>query len=108
MAYDCRRCGACCKNLPENVQDGFVAYVAVEKGDAILGRRDLMKKLVVLDDEGAPHLRLDASGRCLALQGALGRSVSCRIYHLRPSPCRRVEPGSALCLRYMEAHGIAL
>jgi Fe-S-cluster containining protein len=89
------------------MREGYRAYVAVEPKDGILRRRDLVKKLVVLD-EGEPHLRMDASGRCLALQGSLGGSVSCRIYHHRPSPCRRVEAGSALCLRYRRDHGLAI
>ena len=87
------------------MREGYRAYVAVEPGDGILRRRDLVKKLVVLDG-GEPHLRMDASGRCLALQGSLGRSVGCRIYHYRPSPCRRVEAGSALCERYRCDHGL--
>jgi uncharacterized protein len=103
---DCQACGACCKNPTDNVREGYGAYVEIAPGDAILKRRDLVKKLVVLDDEGTPHLRLDASGRCLALRGALGRSVRCAIYHHRPTPCRRVEPGSDLCLSYREDHGL--
>jgi uncharacterized protein len=104
--YDCTRCGACCTNPSENVREGYRWYVAIEPNDALLRRKDLVKKLAVLDEEGAPHLRLDRDGRCLALQGSIGASVSCRIYAHRPSPCRRVEAGSPLCLGYRRDVGL--
>jgi Fe-S-cluster containining protein len=103
---DCLRCGACCLNPTENRREGVTAYVEVQPGASLLGRKDLARKLVVLDDAGRPHLRLTPDGRCAALDGAPGRAVRCRIYHHRPAPCRRVEPGSALCLRYREDHGL--
>lgn len=99
-------CGACCVSPAENRAEGFTGYVEVEPGDGILRRKDLSKKLVVLADDGTAHLRLDAGGRCLALRGAIGRRVECSIYHHRPSPCRRVEAGSKLCLRYRAEHGL--
>lgn len=103
---DCRRCGACCVNLPANREEGFTAWVEIEPDDRILERVDLVRKLV-RDIDGVPHLRLAADGRCLALRGAPGRSVECSIYNDRPSPCRRVQPGDALCKRYRVDHGIA-
>lgn len=104
--YDCQSCGACCVNLPANRAEGFVYWVEIEPGDAILARTDLVKKLVVRDPDGVPHLRIADDGRCLALRGALGDDVTCTIYHQRPSPCRRVQPGDALCKRYRVDHGI--
>lgn len=101
---NCRECGACCKNLPSN--GAFAWWVEVEEDAAILGRADLVKKHVVRDAEGVPHLRIADDGRCLALRGALGRDVECGIYHWRPAPCRRVQPGDELCLRYRAEHGI--
>lgn len=103
---DCQRCGACCVSPSENRREGFTSYVAVAPRDAIHKRKDLVRKLVVLDAHGEPHLRLDAQGRCLALAGAVGRAVRCTIYHHRPSPCRRVEAGDALCLRYRRDAGL--
>jgi len=103
--YDCQTCGACCTNVAENAGSPF--YVEIAPSDAILQRKDLVTKLVVLDDDGVPHLRLDETGRCLALAGKLGRSVRCTIYHHRPSPCRRVEAGSPLCLRYRAEKGMS-
>jgi hypothetical protein len=92
-------------NLPSNRAEGFTAWVEIEPGDRILGRADLVRKLV-RDVDGVPHLRLSTDGRCMALRGALGRSVECGIYHERPSPCRRVQPGDALCTRYRHEHGV--
>jgi len=106
-AFDCQRCGACCANLPSNRAEGFASWVEVEDDDRILGKPDLVRKLVVTDGDGVPHLRLAPDGRCLSLRGALGRRVSCAIYHDRPSPCRRVQPGDANCLRYRAEHGVA-
>ena len=104
--HDCRRCGACCVNLPANAAEGFTSWVEVAPDDEILERADLARKLIVHDADGVPHLRIADDGRCLALRGALGREVSCAIYHHRPSPCRRVQPGDALCRRYRAAHGL--
>jgi uncharacterized protein len=107
VTLDCRACGACCVNLPANQAEGFHTWVEVDPSDAILARRDLVKKLVLYDADRTPHLRVAADGRCLALRGALGAATSCAIYHHRPSPCRRVQPGDALCLRYRREHGLA-
>lgn len=104
---DCRTCGACCVNLPSNAREGFTSWVEIEDGDRILARADLVKKLVVRDAEGVPHLRLTADGRCQALAGALGKETRCTIYGDRPSPCRRVQPGDALCRRYRHEHGLS-
>ena len=103
---NCQACGACCVNLPANTAEGFTSWVEIADDDAILVRTDLVKKHVTRDAEGVPHLRIAADGRCLALRGTLGGNVSCGIYHHRPSPCRKVQPGDALCLRYRAAHGL--
>jgi hypothetical protein len=90
--------------LPSN--GAFAWWVEISDDDAILERADLVKKHVVRDAAGVPHLRIASDGRCLALRGALGMDVECGIYHHRPSPCRKVQPGDALCLRYRAEHGI--
>lgn len=102
---DCRQCGACCVNLPANRAQGFGYWVEISDDDRILRRADLVRKHVVRDAAGVPHLRLVHDGACLGLRGELGGRVSCAIYHERPSPCRRVQPGDAQCLRYRAAHG---
>ncbi len=106
VELDCQRCGACCCNAPANRAEGFVDYVEVLRGDAILRNRELVRRFVVYNAADVPHLRLDVTGRCLALRGALGRRVWCAIYHDRPSPCRRVQAGSDLCRRYRREQGV--
>ncbi len=106
MDYDCQRCGACCTNTTANASEGYRDYVAVELGDGIRKRKDLMKRFVIFNEAGEAHLKLDADGRCAALRGALGRNVWCVIYSDRPSPCRRVQAGSKLCLTYRRDKGL--
>jgi Fe-S-cluster containining protein len=106
-SFDCQTCGACCVNPLENEREGFRSWVEVRADEPLHRRKDLVRKLVVLDDDGLTHLKLDGEGRCVALKGALGRRVSCAIYALRPKPCRRVQAGDKDCLRYRRERGIA-
>ena len=45
-------------------------------------------------------------GHCIALEGELGKSVSCSIYADRPSACRQFEAGSESCLHLREKAGL--
>jgi Fe-S-cluster containining protein len=103
---DCQRCGACCVNLPSNRAQGFTYWVEIAPEDRLITRADLVRKHVIQDPNGVPHLRLTHDGRCLALRGSLGARVTCGIYHHRPSPCRRVQPGDDHCLRSRAEHGL--
>lgn len=109
--FDCERCGACCANLPSNLAEGFFDWVEIEDEAPLLRRADLVRKLVRHDDAGVPHLRLvrspGAPCTCAALRGALGKSVRCTIYHLRPRPCRTVQPGDGSCLEARRQHGLS-
>lgn len=98
-AADCTQCGACCCNSQQNRSEGVDFWVEVEKKAAIWRRKDLVRRLVVYDEDQKPHLKLKPDGECAALRGKLGRSVRCSIYHHRPHPCRRVQPGDPDCLR---------
>lgn len=102
---DCTRCGACCFNPPENVQEGYVEYIEVGPGDALSARPALLRRHTV-EKDGRLHMRLLADQRCSALAGSLGGRVRCTIYHVRPSPCRRVQAGSELCARYRRGLGL--
>jgi Fe-S-cluster containining protein len=106
MTYDCQRCGACCVNPPENVDEGSTDYVEVETRDAIMRRPELVRRFLIVNAAGEAHLRLDGHGRCQALRGRRGCKVSCAIYHVRPRACRRVQEGSELCKRYRRDHGL--
>lgn len=100
------RCGACCCNPDENRREGFFYWVEIEPRDAILRRPKLVARLVVRDEAGVAHLRLDDQGRCAALRGSLENAVHCSIYEDRPRACRRVEAGSERCLQYRAERGI--
>lgn len=103
---DCQRCGACCTNPDQNRAEGYAWYVEVEPDSRLLRVDDLRKRYVVFDGDGVPHLRLDPSGRCAALRGKLGKSVSCAIYADRAPGCRRVEAGTPECLEMRRQRGI--
>jgi Fe-S-cluster containining protein len=104
-ALDCTRCGACCFNPPENVHEGYTKYVELAPGDVLWKRPELLRRHTV-EEEGRVHLRLLADQRCSALAGSLGRRVRCTIYHVRPSPCRRVQAGAELCTKYRRGLGL--
>jgi uncharacterized protein len=105
--FDCQRCGACCTNPDENRAEGFAYYVEVTPKDGILRRPDLVKRYVVRDPDGVPHMRLDPQHRCTALRGRLGQEVHCAVYADRPRGCRLVEAGSERCLQYRRERGIS-
>lgn len=104
--YDCMSCGACCTNPDENRAEGFVSYVEVQTDSTIWKKTDLVKRYVVRDADGVPHLRLDPSQRCAALVGKLGQRVSCAIYAHRQRGCRLVEAGSVRCEQARRERGI--
>lgn len=108
MLFDCQRCGACCTNPDENVREGRSDYVPIEAGARLLSRSDLLRKFVRAGSTpgDSPHLRMLENGHCAALRGALGRRVSCEIYHLRPRACRTVQPGDGDCRRARAECGI--
>jgi uncharacterized protein len=103
---DCTRCGACCHNPPENVAEGFHEYIEIAPRDAIRQKPELLRRYAE-EKDGRLHMRLLADQRCKALSGRLGDRVRCGIYHVRPSPCRRVEAGSELCQHYRRGQGLA-
>jgi Fe-S-cluster containining protein len=107
MTYDCQTCGACCCNTDENRAEKYVDYVEVSARSALAKRRDLLRKLTVVNRAGERHMKLTGrEQRCVALEGTLGASVRCTIYALRPGGCRAVEPGSAECRRDRRERGV--
>lgn len=106
VALDCTRCGACCCNPDENRAEGSADYVEVTSKDVILRHASAVARYVRRDEAGRTYLRLDAGQRCVGLRGALGRSVRCELYALRPAACRRVTAGDDECLRARRERGI--
>ncbi len=108
MELDCQACGACCCNSQENIDEGYVDYVEITRRDRLFRRAELRRRFAVKNERGAYHLRLVGDEqRCAALVGTLGRHVQCRIYALRPEPCRRVKAGNGECLRARRTHEIS-
>lgn len=107
-AYDCQRCGACCRAQPP-----FGGGVYVRLGPDDLARLLLEERarLVVPAPEGGRALRLAASSEgqqvCGALEGRVGERVACGIYPRRPTACRGLEPGSDECRLARAEAGLA-
>jgi uncharacterized protein len=96
MTSACQQCGACCASFR-------VSFYWAE-----IPARDLPESAV---EKVTPHLACMAGTNrsephCVALEGGVGKSVSCRLYAQRPSPCREVEPGDAQCNRARARHGL--
>lgn len=108
VPFDCRSCGACCCNTARNRKLGTQDYVEVAKTDALYREnRPLLALLGRRNEAGVFHLKLvGEEERCVALEGAIGDDVKCTIYRLRPSGCRRVEPGDEECLVARRLHGL--
>lgn len=106
IEYDCVSCGACCYNPNDNRELGFIDYVEIEPSDRVMKKRDLVRRLVVLDDDLIPHMRLNHHHRCVALTGRLGVKVGCSIYHDRPAMCRSFSAGSKKCKELRRERGI--
>jgi len=92
----CQQCGACCAffrvsfywaeaaqcNLPAACIEQLNAHLASMAGT----------------NQPAP--------RCRALQGEVGKQVTCLVYPARPSPCREVQPGDDKCNQARARYGL--
>ena len=81
--HPCQKCGACCTTYQ-------VAFHRKETHpESFQVPIDLTFK------SSADHLAMKqrnySSSRCIALEGNVGRMVSCRVYDNRPSPCRNFK-----------------
>lgn len=80
----CQSCGACCASYR-------VSFYWAEADDAPGGIVPAH-----LTEPVSPHLRCmkGTAGkpvRCIALEGEVGKQVSCGIYSLRPTTCREFD-----------------
>ncbi len=107
MAFDCQVCGACCRNPRHNRAHGIQDYVDVVPSDRLFQRRGLRDRWTFRAPEGTHHMRLRDDGRCVALDGTIGRFVSCGIYAQRPEVCRKLEPGTPQCREARAEHGLS-
>ena len=46
------------------------------------------------------------NNRCVALEGEVGTSVKCAVYHCRPDACKKFIVGSELCNEAKRKAGI--
>jgi Fe-S-cluster containining protein len=73
---------------------------APERGlpDALVEKLNAHLANMAGTNQPAPH--------CRALEGVVGKSVTCVAYGQRPSPCREVEVGDAKCTEARARHGL--
>lgn len=107
VELDCQRCGACCCNPQENIDEDYIDYVEIRARDPLLRRPDLLDRFSVRNSAGELHLRIvGQEQRCAALEGEVGRQVRCRIYPHRPNPCRKVKAGDRECHQIRKERGL--
>jgi len=83
VTLDCQACGACCLGRVLVGNDPVPDLLAPHK----VGR--------FIDPQG---------GRCAALLGTVGASVSCAVYEARPRKCVMFENDGDKCHELREAH----
>lgn len=87
----CTECGACCAHTDPK-------WIEVNARDAAP-----IPEALTQPGDVQPFAMKMCNGHCAALQGVVGREVSCRIYEKRPAICRNVQRGDALCA-YMHGY----
>jgi len=92
----CQRCGACCAHF--RVSFYWAEATARELPDTAVEQVTPLLACMAGTNQPEP--------RCHALDGQVGQSVSCRLYALRPSPCRELQPGEEKCNRARARHGL--
>jgi Fe-S-cluster containining protein len=96
MQYDCLSCGACCYGPEE--------YVAVSAVDLCRMTKKAASRYVVTVGE-RKYMRM-VHGHCAALHARQGH-YSCRVYGMRPQPCKIVDAGSRECLDARRRRGVS-
>lgn len=99
MSQECVKCGACCASFRVSFYWGETSAhdqgtVPAELTTAISPHHVCMK-----GTESKPV-------HCIALQGEVGKEVSCSIYEQRSSTCRQFEAGSEDCAKARRIHGL--
>jgi Fe-S-cluster containining protein len=104
---DCLICGACCAS--PFVGEGYIQLDAHE--EKRLGRIGLPVLVVISDPaDRIVMLGTKVNGQglrvCVALDGKVGKKVTCNIYEDRPDLCRQFTAGSPECHQARRALGI--
>lgn len=92
-AVDCQTCGACCDYSAQWPRFSL-------ETDAELA---CLPSALIARDEGGMRC---TGNRCAALDGVVGRAVSCRVYAVRPLVCRACVAGDDACAMARERHGL--
>jgi hypothetical protein len=92
----CRQCGACCASF----RVSFYWAEATQRGLPVSCIEPITAHLAGMAGTNRPV------PRCCALQGEIGRQVTCLAYAARPSPCRELQPGDEQCNRARARHGL--
>jgi Fe-S-cluster containining protein len=95
----CRSCGACCAAFRVSFHWSETDAVLPDGVPAAM-TRPLWLHEVYMEGSSGPE------PRCAALGGVVGEETECTIYARRPSPCRRMEPGSDQCRTARGRHGL--
>lgn len=90
----CTSCGACCCHHDPK-------WIEVSADDA----RSIPVELLQAGDIEQFSMKMNEE-RCVALAGSMGVLTHCKIYGCRPNICRKVEPGSQICLYMLGYHWI--
>lgn len=99
MSEECVKCGACCISFRVSFYWGETSAHAQGTVPAELTTAISPHHVCMKGTEQKPL-------RCIALEGEVGREVSCNIYELRSSTCREFEAGSEACHRARSLHGV--
>lgn len=104
-ASSCTFCGACCATYR-------VSFPSSELDESPGG----VVPAGLIDRIGKRRVSMRGTSgrtpRCIALQGIVGKQVSCAIYDCRPSPCRAYSPeanaghGDMCCADARRLHGL--
>lgn len=99
---DCQSCGACCCAYRVDFDQAELAGGAFAWGKGVPPLMALPLTGTLWRLKGT-----DSPGRCIGLDGEVGRRVVCTIYTERPGPCRELEAGSEACQRARRRLGLA-
>lgn len=93
--FNCLECGACCA-IDSTIPSW--AHKPIENSDPNLNYLKI-NQYVNTYILGYFQMKISKNcDRCIALEGDLGKRVSCKVYEHRPNICKNFEIGSKLCL----------
>lgn len=99
MSERCQSCGACCAyfrvsfywaETDAHPAGSVPRHLTVPVSPSLVAMRGSERK----------------NPRCVALDGAIGQAVGCRIYEQRSSSCREFAAGDERCAQARRSHGL--